>query len=276
MTYDDNILHKLWGVEMEILDVIHSVCQKHGLRYSLGFGSLIGAVRHGGFIPWDDDIDIIMPRQDYEQLIKIWAASAPADYIIQHKDNSHDFTQNFVKIRKNHTTFLEDEEERSKKFHKGIFVDICPCDRVAPGRISRLVQYFFCAIDLLYSKEHPSGTQGLIGIIERILLCIPKKLRTILRRKAKSIIAHWNSNDKSSWFCSDTIPNCRRHFSCDLFINLNLVSFQGRRYFAIHNPSDFLSVRYGDYMQLPPEEYRVWKHHPIIIDFDHNYDELNR
>lgn len=275
MNSDQKLLRCLWRTEMEILDVIHDVCCKNGLRYSLAFGTLIGAVRHGGFIPWDDDIDIIMPRSDYEKLISIWDETSPKGYILQHKDKDDDFEQNFVKIRKDQTTFLQDEIERTKRYHKGVFVDIAPCDRVAPTEFTRKIQYFACAISLLYSKEHTSGTGGVIGVIERILLSLPKRFRPAVRKKAEAIIARWDGNDKLACFCTDTIQNCRRYFPSDMLDDFRLTSYEGRSYFVIKKPDDFLRVRYGEYMELPPEDERRWKHHPIIIDFEHNYEELH-
>lgn len=274
MDCDEQRLHQIWDAEIDILNVIHEVCTKYGLHYSLAFGTLIGAVRHGGFIPWDDDIDIIMPRQDYNKLISVWDKVAPSGFVLQYKDNSPDFEQNFIKIRMDHTTFIQEERECSKQYHKGIFVDIAPCDRVAPGGLSRKIQYIACAVELLYSKEHTSGTAGVVGLTEKILLCIPKILRPMLRKKARSMIARWNNRTDLPCFCSDTIQNCRRYFPADMLDGFKLTPFQGEMYFTMRKPDDFLRVRYGDYMQLPPEEERVWKHHPIIIDFTHNYEEL--
>lgn len=272
--YGNSQLQRLWDAELEIMDVIHDFCAAHGLRYTLAFGTLIGAVRHGGFIPWDDDIDIVMPRQDYNRLIALWDTTAPTGYLLQYKENAPDFEQNFVKIRKDHTAFLQDERERDKAYHKGIFVDIAPCDRAAPGRLSRGLQYFACAVELLYSKEHISGRGGLSGFIERLLLCAPKGMRPLLRRKARACMSRWNDREDLPLFCSDTIENCRRYFPADMLGGYRLVPFQGHFYHAILSPEDFLKVRYGDYMQLPPEAERAWKHHPILIDFEHNYEEL--
>lgn len=171
----DQLQQQIWATEQEILDVIHQVCTEHGLRYSLAYGTLLGAVRHKGFIPWDDDIDLMMPREDYEKLLVIWNQSAPKGYILQNTRTDSDFTQNFTKIRKDHTTFLQDEAERTKHYHKGIFVDILPGDRVPSGKLEKTVQYIACAINLLYSRGHTSGSGGLIGKAERILLKAPKK-----------------------------------------------------------------------------------------------------
>lgn len=90
----DQLQRQIWATEQEILDVIHQVCTEYGLRYSLAYGTLIGAVRHKGFIPWDDDIDLIMPREDYEKLLAIWNEAAPKGYILQNTRTDPDFTQN--------------------------------------------------------------------------------------------------------------------------------------------------------------------------------------
>lgn len=276
MQHDQAMLSKIWAVEMDILDVVHEVCKKHNLRYSLAFGSLIGAVRHGGFIPWDDDIDIIMPREDYNKLIAVWESSAPKDYIIQYKDKDEDFTQNFIKIRKNNTAFIQAEEEKEKKYHKGIFVDILPCDRAACGKVSGKLQLIACAVALLYSREHLSGTGGMIGFVERTLLRVPKRFRPAIRRRAEKAMQRWNGNHNLKYICADTIRDCHNQHVPDLFDHIRLAQFQGREYCIIDNPDSYLSTIYGNYMQLPPEEQRVWRHHPIIIDFEHNYEELSQ
>ena len=118
LIFDTDIQHKVWDVEQEILDVVVDVCDKNNLKYSLAYGTLIGAVRHKGFIPWDDDIDIMMPREDYEKLRKIWNGVAPKGYILQDHYTDLDYPNNFIKIRKDNTTFIQNEEEKSKNFIK--------------------------------------------------------------------------------------------------------------------------------------------------------------
>lgn len=142
------------NVEQEILDVIHNVCEACRLWYYLAYGTWLGAVRHGGFIHWDDDVDILMPREDYEKLITVWDQAVPKGYLLQNVRTNPDFTQNFTKIRKDHTTFLQDETERGKSYHKGVFVDIFPGDRVVSSGSGRKFQYVACAVNLLYARGH--------------------------------------------------------------------------------------------------------------------------
>lgn len=266
---------QVWAVEQEILDVIHQVCTENHLRYSLAYGTLIGAVRHKGFIPWDDDIDIMMPREDYETLLRIWQNVAPEGYILQNVRTDPDFTQSFTKIRKDHTTFLQEEREREKRYHKGIFVDIFPGDRVPHGKLAKKAQYAACAVSLLYNRGHSSGTGGLTGTVETLLLRAPKEKYPLHREKAEKILRRWNGDPTAQYVFSSTISSSRHYYPADLFDNMKTINFNGKRYQCVADTDAALRVEYGDYMQLPPVEERVWKHHPIVIDFEYNYEELN-
>ena len=271
----ENVLHSVWKIEQEILDVIDAVCKAHDLRYSLMYGTLIGAVRHGGFIPWDDDIDIMMPREDYNRLIEIWADVAPEGYILVNKNTNDDYTNNFTKIVKDHTTFLQDRGHCDKSFHKGIFVDIFPCDRIAPTTIGMKMQYFACAIDLLYTRGYTSGSKGLIGLTEKVLLSLPKFWRPIIRESAVHFYSKWNGHAVTPYMLPCTISSCKKKYPSTLFDDLETMEFNNKEYSVVSEADRVLRTEYGDYMKLPPVEERVWKHHPILIDFYHNYEEID-
>ncbi len=268
-------IEHVWSAEQEILDVIHAFCKKHNLRYSLAYGTLLGAVRHHGFIPWDDDIDLIMPREDYSKLIQLWSQEVPSKYLLLNYYNAQDYTNNFTKIVKDHTTFLQSETQRSKHYHKGIFVDIFPADRIAPGRITGVMQYIACAVNLLYTREYTSGTGGLIGLTERILLGLPKAWHLPLRNFAEKQMCRWNGHANTAYIVPCTIRGCKHYYPSDSFDKISSVEFNSKSYCAFKDPDKILRTVYGDYMQLPPEEERVWHHHPILIDFEHNYEELS-
>lgn len=272
----DIILRKVQKVELEILDIVHKVCVENQLKYSLAYGTLIGAVRHQGFIPWDDDIDICMPREDYEKFLEIWPKYKFEDYILQNIETDEDFTQNFTKIRKNHTTFLQPKEEQYK-YHKGFFVDIFPGDRVPDSKLKRQFQFFNIAVNLLYSRKFKSGSSSkTISIVENTLFLFPKSFQKKYRKVAENILKKYNFNSELQYVFASTINAARTYYPNDIFENRILTDFEGKRFYIFKDYDTCLKIQYGDYMQLPPENERVWTHTPQMIDFHRNYEEIKR
>lgn len=269
-----NSISDVWHCEQEILNVIHKICVENNLKYSLIFGTLLGAVRHGGFIPWDDDIDIIMPREDYEVLISIWNKAAPSGYLLQNKRTDPDFTQNFTKIRKDHTAFIQSEEEKLKNYHTGFFVDIFPADRVATEGFKRKIQYIASVVNLLLARGYTSGNNGLSGIIEKVILHLPVKTQLYLYNRTERYISKWKDSSGLEWYSPNTLNVCKRYFESDIFEDLTTIDFNGSQYYCVKDYDKLLKKIYGDYMKLPPEQERVWKHHPILIDFKYNYRDI--
>lgn len=275
MEAKDVRLEDIWSAEQSILDVIDKVCRDNNLRYSLAYGTLLGAVRHGGFIPWDDDIDIMMPRGDYDRLKEIWSDAAPEGFILQDEDKIDDYENNFAKIRKDNTTYLQFETERNNPRHKGFFIDIFPGDRVAPGKIRKKIQYFLFAVNLLFNRGYTSGTGGVIGFFEKLLLkIVRKKNYRKLSIKAGKCARKWNHLSQNAFILPCAITSLKKYYPADMFDDTPTIMFNGKEYSSVKDVDKVLRLHYGNYMQLPPEEDRVWKHHPILIDFEHNYEDL--
>ena len=272
----DETQKKLWETQQEILDVIHDFCVHHNIRYSLAYGTLLGAVRHQSFIPWDDDLDVMMLREDYERFLALWETSGPQGYLLETDRTTDDYVNNFAKIRKDHTTFIQYEGERSEKHHKGIFVDIFPLDRCAGGFVSPKIQYLLFALNLLYNRGYTSGRGGWMGKAERLLLkIVPKSAYRRLSLFYGRLSRSWNTNRMAELVSPCTFQDLRRFYPSNLFDEFTELPFHGKKYCAVKQYDTFLKIRYGDYMQLPPEEERVWKHRPLLIDFEHNYEELS-
>ena len=124
-------MKKVWAVELDLLAEFQRVCKKHDIKYIASGGTMLGAVRHKGFIPWDDDIDLMMLREEYEKLCQIAPTEFKHPYFFQTNQTDLGFFKGFARLRNNETTAIFDYERDSKfRFNQGIFIDIFPMDHV--------------------------------------------------------------------------------------------------------------------------------------------------
>ena len=131
-------MKKVWAVELEMLEKFIAVCEKNDLQYFLDGGTLLGAVRHKGFIPWDDDIDVIMPRKDYDRLWEIAGSEFQAPYFLQTTLSENGFFRTHAQLRNSNTTGFIDID-KNKDVNKGIFMDIFVLDHIPNGVLSKRI-----------------------------------------------------------------------------------------------------------------------------------------
>lgn len=271
----DNLLRQLQLTQLEMLKVVDQICKENDIHYSLYAGTLLGAVRHGGFIPWDDDLDICMPRDDYRKFLELWPKVKREGYILQNKENTPNFTQSFTKIRKDHTTFLQDTDERGR-YHTGIFIDIFPIDRIPDGKLKRYLFYWNCMRYQLLTREFVPQQYGRIKkVVSQVILSIIPNGKRMQERER--LLAKIVSNDylhELETVGIETVNSMHISFPSDMLDSYTTIQFEDSQFMCFTNWDDHLHCKYGNYMSLPPEEERVWKHHPILIDFEHNYEEL--
>ncbi len=272
----DDKLRTLQLTQFEMLKIFDSFCRKHGLHYSLYAGTLLGAVRHRGFIPWDDDLDVCMARDEYNRFIKLWQENPCTGYILQNKENTPAFSQSFTKLRKNHTTFLQSKEEAGA-YHTGIFIDIFPIDRVPTRMSSRWMFKWHCMNYQLLTREHIPPKSGTLTrfACTLILLCTPKRNRVTARQKLLRKITQYDGNNTLETIAIEVMSTIKCPLAADMLSNYTYLPFEDGEFMCFAGWDEYLRRKYNDYMQLPPEEERVWKHHPILIDFEHNYEELS-
>ena len=124
-------MKKVWAVELDLLGVFSELCKKYDLKWFVHAGTMLGAVRHHGFIPWDDDIDVVMPRADYETLCTVAPGELVYPYFFQNEETDRYFARNFSRIRNSATTaILDSEKDYRLPINQGIFIDVFPYDNI--------------------------------------------------------------------------------------------------------------------------------------------------
>lgn len=254
-------------------EYIH-VCRELGLRYFVFGGTLLGAVRHHGFIPWDDDIDVAMPRTDYERFLEKGQALLSGRYFLQTFRTDPEFPANFAKIRDSQTTFIE-RSISSKRVHHGAYIDIFPLDFYPDGFFPRTkleLQRFFMKMrisnEFLYPEDDPlpkAILRRLLGQFSRLLytdstqtLEKREKLHTSVPEGTRmcnySCARCWTGSFPAEWISE----------SCELLFEDITVTAPARYH-------ELLCHFYGDYMTLPPPEKRVGHHMATTIDLERPY-----
>jgi len=255
-------LRQLQKTELEILTELDRVCRKHKLRYYIVGGTLIGAARTGGFIPWDDDIDVSMPREDFDKLLTLKDEFSDEFFLQTHKTEK-DCYFFYAKLRKNGTYFGEDKFEHTG-IHKGIFMDIFPLDYISDkGIIQKLCFKSFSLINaFICSKKKTSEflykNMSLPFIVTfRIIQCILPLpllygLRSLIAKLTKAL-----SNKRLVASLAGFHGYPKEIAPFELWAEGTDIDFEGKTVRAPKEYKKLLNHMFGDYMQLPPVEERV-------------------
>ena len=248
-------------IQLDILQSIHDFCMEKGLRYSLAYGTLIGAIRHKGYIPWDDDVDIMMPRPDYELFVKEYTGG-DKPFVVQTYKNDNSYFLGFAKVYDNRT------EQITFPTRTGVFVDVFPIDGL-PDSDEDTQKYYKQKLklifkNLLYTSKNNSYRPGnkvfntLKYIVKRILY--PSRKRAI-RSLDEMVLKYPFEKCKYGGIVVDfDVLNLSDRLKKETFEKFATTTFENKVYNIIENYHSFLYNQYGDYMQLPPEEKRVPGH----------------
>lgn len=254
----DGDLAWLHRQELEILEEFQRVCRELNVSYYLTAGSLLGAVRHGGFIPWDDDVDVAMPRGDYDRLCRLWQGTAAEGFLLQEYRCEPRFPYYFAKIRRQGTR-VEEPVLREIEMEQGCYIDIFPLDRCPDSQ--RLAKLFFqtvtllnCAVLAQVSREFQCGykKKGVI-LCWRLLSALPVPMLFGLREGVRRLFGGLSSG-KRLCTVGGNHGYPRESYDTDWFRETVFLNFEGRSMPCPGGWDALLSSMYGDY-QTPPEEW---------------------
>lgn len=242
-----------------ILDEIDRICRKHNINYFLDSGTALGAIRHGGFIPWDDDADVGMVRQEYEKFLEVAPRELGKDFFLQTRKTDQGYEKYSAKVRLNNTYFPEPRNE-SMSIHQGIFVDIFPFDFINDDR-NKAIKDIKVARKLkkitAIRERRPQHEAIHRKIIRGVSSIIPQKSleKACLRHFTKYNAG--TSNTLVSYTYKMTTNNILLFKYTDIYPSVD-IEFEDRKYMIMNNYDAYLKTMYGNYMELPPEDKRVW------------------
>lgn len=268
-------LKALQNKTLEILECFDRFCREHELTYSLLGGSLIGAVRHQGFIPWDDDVDIMMPRKDYERLFELWNREIEnKNYVLVRtnlKDNYHDAGMAIKDIR---TTFINKHSIDEDIVH-GIGIEIMPIDAAPNSKISRIRQLFNAFLFALFNTQRLPDNKGKIirWLTKVIYFVVPnQKTRYKIWTRAEREMSKYSWEDAE--YVTELVGSIKGmmiQHPIEDFTNTIRVPFEHLKLPIIKGYDRYLTLIFGDYMSLPPVEDRRAKHEIVYINTDEPY-----
>ena len=255
-------LDELKEIQLQILKYLHDYCVENKLMYFLAGGTLIGAVRHHGYIPWDDDIDIMLPRRDYDELIKKFNAKN-GRYKIYCPENYDSYCLPYAKIC-DENTILKEQSGAFKGRDFGINIDVFPLDCIPDDdeikdRLLKKITFYRNVLELKnikLSSDRSFKRNFILAAGKAATVFIPHHYAAL---KISTLIKHEKGPTKQR-ACLVGAYGRREILDSDVFNETQLADFEGYQFYILKRYDDYLSSLYGDYMKLPDEEKRVSHH----------------
>lgn len=248
-TYDIDVIHSRM---LKVASEVDRICRVHNWKCSLYGGSVLGAVRHNGFIPWDHDIDMAMPRKDYDNFLNYMSKHPNPIIFCSNYYSEKRYPNSWTKVRLNDTVFLEKELEHLPELHKGVFIDLHPIDNIIPSLLkiqSRMVQFWSCVNKVKSKIDTRNNFQVRIyKLFSWMPYSIINRFRDISMKLFKPF--------KTRYVYKLSHPNHGLYpIKRSIFEDLIEHKFEDHTFFIPREYDTFLKERYGDYMTFPPEAY---------------------
>jgi lipopolysaccharide cholinephosphotransferase len=256
--------------ELEVLLEVDRICKKYNLTYYLIGGTALGAARHNGFIPWDDDIDIGLPREDYNEFLKLSRSELAGKFFLQTNKTDKHYMYQFAKIRYNNTAFVQ-EELKNFKIHHGIFIDLFPLDGVPDNPLVRNTQKrIYNLFNYIRDcKVQPKTASPLKSLIRSTIAGV---FPWSLIHSIIDWVTAWESS-KQTRLMANILGRAgydKEAMPVEFFGEPKQMEFEGHKLPVPYEWDQYLSRLYGNYMELPPIEKRM-NHNPYFVDFEKEY-----
>ncbi len=261
-------IKEVQGISLELLKEVHDFCVENNIKYTLFAGTLIGAIRHHGFIPWDDDLDIALPRPEYERFIHSFK-SKKGNKLFSREIQGNDISIAFSRLCEMNSTIVEDSHPWTSE-NKGIWIDIFPLDGIeedkelAQRRINKIYDIWHIGCNIRLSRAP-------ISLYKSRFL----KFKQLIKRIYYSIVSIiYTPFDKHIELCKDLVFDDAKYYAnlawpgwkmreyCPKHVldDYILVPFEDSEFYVMKGYDESLRLKYGDYMQLPPIEQRIATH----------------
>lgn len=253
-------VEELKAIQLSMLEYVDQFCRNNNISYWITSGTLLGAVRHKGYIPWDDDIDIGMKREDYNKFMKLFNGNLDSRYSFKCYENDHRYPYQMGKILDNRTVLYEPNEKSGYKIsvYIDLFVyDYIPLEKTTVNKIYRK-RDFYKKIRTLQSAERHQGSsirQALVSGVSHALKLVPKQFLV-----KKIVYNGYKYRNYDTGYLGDYVGDYKLVIDAEIvrdFINLE---FEGRRFLAPARYDEWLKLFFGDYMKLPPLEQQMAHH----------------
>ena len=263
-----NVLQKMQRCQLDILVELKKVCDANSISFYLAFGTCLGAVRHKGFIPWDDDIDVFMRVEDIERLVAV-KDQFPSNFFVQTHLTDPEYGLLITRIRDSNTTLVE-KDHMDRDINHGVYIDIYPLFYYGGSWIHRKMQVACSFVSRLFTYNSPPINKP------RIITFASKFLLSIIPRSTKNFIAKLSFNYMVSYHEAEyvaTIPDISdgRYYPTEVFGKPIFCQFEGMMMPLPSKADIFLKRRYGNYMELPPENKRIIHHNYVYMDLNNSY-----
>lgn len=260
--------HTLRSLQLEMLKYIDEICTNNNLRYYAAYGTLLGAIRHQGFIPWDDDIDLYMPRSDFDKFQRIVKADNTYYNVISML-NTSSYYQPFAKLSDFRTVLIENNEP--KEYDQGVYIDIfildsLPSDKKKAKRAKKKCHRYMILTYSLADNGFPKDKRGIV-LLKSIFVWAYIKVILLLGKQDSIKMKYEKAAKKydynNSIICFPECPFYTELYSKSTFEKYKTATFEDMTVRVPNNYKECLVQCYGDYMTLPPEEQRVATHQSV-------------